>query len=123
MFEFLNKRTFGEKFETFAATKVVDNGCIIVEKNFNCKLGEIDLILMDKGVLVFVEVRYRKQNSYGGAGASVDLKKQKKIIKAAQFYLQRNNISEKYVCRFDVFAIQGNPEKLEYNWIKNAFNA
>lgn len=123
MFEILNKRSFGDQFESFAVEKLKSFGCIIVEKNFNCKLGEIDIILKDNNDLVFLEVRYRKQASFGGASASVDKKKQSKLIKAASLYLQKAKITNKYACRFDVFAIQGLPGQLEYNWIKNAFTA
>ena len=59
MFKFLNNRSFGNQFEEFAASKIESTGCQIIEKNFNCKLGEIDLILKDNGILVFVEVHVR----------------------------------------------------------------
>ena len=121
MFDSLNKREFGFQLESFAAKQLEQSGCQIVETNFQCKLGEIDIILRDKEALVFVEVRYRKQNNFGGASASVDRRKQKKLIKAASFYLQSKKLNNKFACRFDVFAVQGISNQLSYNWIKDAF--
>ena len=118
-----NKREFGAELEMFAAKQMETQGCRIIEKNYSCKLGEIDIILQDKETLVFVEVRYRKQNKFGGAIASVDNKKQRKIIKTASLYLQSNKLTDKVACRFDVFAIQGNFSNLSYNWVKDAFAA
>ena len=118
----LNKREFGEQLESFAQTTLKKSGCKIVETNFLCKLGEIDIILKDQNTLVFVEVRYRKNASFGGALESVDYKKQQKIIKAAQLYLVENKLSNTMPCRFDVFAIEGPLNRLKYQWIKNAFS-
>ncbi|WP_168204014.1 YraN family protein [Aliikangiella coralliicola] len=119
----MNKREFGFQLESFACTQLKKSQCLIVENNFQCKLGEIDIIARDGQTLIFVEVRYRKQSSYGGAVASVDLRKQKKIIQTASFYLQQKKLTNKVSCRFDVFAIEGSAERLSYNWIKNAFTA
>jgi len=122
LFESLSKREFGFKLEAFAVGKLKCLDCHIIETNFQCKLGEIDIILKDKETLVFVEVRYRKQNKFGGASASVDRRKQNKIIKTASHYLQSKNINERFACRFDVFAIESIANQLSYNWIKDAFD-
>lgn len=121
MFRSFNKRELGNQLEAFACKQLENAGCKIIETNFSCKLGEIDLIVRDQQALVFVEVRYRKNASFGGASASVDRRKQTKLIKTANFYLQKHNLSNKEWCRFDVFALQGGSEQLEFNWIKNAF--
>ncbi|MCW8880364.1 MAG: YraN family protein [Kangiellaceae bacterium] len=121
MFGLLNKREFGGQLETFARKQLKKAGCKIVETNFSCKLGEIDIIVRDQQTLVFVEVRYRKNANFGGASASVDRKKQSKLINTANFYLQKHNLGNKEKCRFDVVALQGSPERLEFRWIKNAF--
>lgn len=123
MFEKVNSREFGTQLEAFALQQLQQQGCTLVESNFQCKLGEIDLIVRDNSNLVFVEVRYRKQNTHGGADASVDRRKQNKLIRAASFYLQSKKLTNKVACRFDVFAIQGNLASLNYNWIKDAFAA
>ena len=119
----MNKREFGGQLETFACDRLKQKGCRIVAVNFECKLGEIDIIAEDDTTLVFVEVRYRKQNKFGGAIESVDFKKQSKIIKTAQFYLQQHQLTNKVACRFDVIALEGDPQRLAFNWIKSAFTA
>ncbi|QRX84843.1 YraN family protein [Glaciimonas sp. PAMC28666] len=90
----------------------------LIERNFSCKGGEIDLIMRD-GVasLVFVEVRQRADNRHGGAAASVTISKQRRLIIAAQHFLQRYR--QPPACRFDVIAIDGDV----IEWIKNAFDA
>nr|WP_196138511.1 YraN family protein [Aliikangiella sp. G2MR2-5] len=117
----MNKREFGSKLESFAEQTLKKQGLSIIERNFLCKLGEIDLIAKDGETLTFVEVRYRKQASFGGALASVDRVKQKKLINTAQFYLQQKKLVNRVSCRFDVFAIEGPLDKLQFDWIKNAF--
>jgi len=116
------KRELGDQLEEFASKKLVEKGLKIVSQNYLCKMGEVDLIARDKQDLVFVEVRYRKSESYGGSLASVDKKKQKRIILAANHYLQKHDLTNKIPCRFDVFAITGTIQDLNYNWIKAAFN-
>lgn len=89
-------------------------GLCLVERNFRCKGGEIDLIMRDRQALVFVEVRKRADARHGGAAASVTARKQARLIIAAQVFLQRyRDLPE---CRFDVVAIDGK----ELNWMKNA---
>jgi putative endonuclease len=92
-----------------------------LEQNFLCKLGEIDLILMDGQTLVFTEVRFRKNPDFGGAAASVTPGKQRKLQRAAQVYLQRTG--QIPACRFDVLAMtqDQNSQIICENWIKNAF--
>lgn len=90
----------------------------LIERNFSCKGGEIDLIMRDAvASLVFVEVRQRADNRHGGAAASVTLSKQRRLIIAAQYFLQRYR--QPPACRFDVIAIDGDA----IEWIKNAFDA
>lgn len=118
-----NSRAQGNQLESLAADFLVQQGCKIIQRNFSCKLGEIDIIAKDKNVLCFVEVRYRKRASHGGAIASVDKKKQHKIIRTADFYLQINKLTHKVACRFDVLAIQNNFNAASSQWIKQAFDA
>lgn len=80
-------------------------------------MGEIDLILEDRGTLVFVEVRLRGNASFGGAAASITAHKQNKLVRAAQHYLQR--LSTQPPCRFDAVLLDGG--KME--WIRDAFGA
>ncbi|AMP02146.1 hypothetical protein CAter282_4382 [Collimonas arenae] len=109
----------GQAAEDMALAYLQQRGLQLVERNFRCKGGEIDLILSEPGPshqLVFVEVRQRSSSRYGGAAASVTRSKQAKLIIAAQLFLQR--YPKPPACRLDVLAIDG--ERIE--WIKNAFD-
>lgn len=119
----LSKRAFGENLEKLAAQQLSRQGLKIVAENYLCKMGEIDIIARDNQDLVFIEVRYRKSEAFGGSVASVDAKKQKRVILAADHYLQKHKLTNKVACRFDVFAITGSLNKLSYNWIKAAFGS
>ena len=90
-----------------------------VESNYRCKMGEIDLVMFDRDCLVFVEVKARKNNSYGGALVSIGVQKQRKLIKTASLYLLVKKLHDKHPVRFDVVTIEGVPPKID--WIKNAF--
>lgn len=90
-----------------------------ITSNFHSRWGEIDLIMQDGKELVFIEVRARSHNSHGGAAQSVDTRKQSKLIKTAQFYLQKHSATA--FCRFDVIAIEGNAATTEPIWYKDAF--
>jgi len=116
----INKRLIGQDYEKAAEQFLATQGLKTLARNFNCKLGEIDLICQQNEYLVFVEVRYRKSSQYGGAGGSISQSKQNKVKKAAQYYLQQKNINLNHCAiRFDVVTIDGKIDNL--NWIKNAF--
>lgn len=91
-------------------------GVHILERNFRCKSGEIDIIARDGKYLVFTEVKYRRTVGSGWASQAVDYRKQERISRAAQFYLIRHGYGD-VACRFDVVAIDG--DKIQ--WIRNAF--
>ncbi|MDH5433143.1 MAG: YraN family protein [Gammaproteobacteria bacterium] len=118
-----NKRLFGNQLEVEVCKYLTKNNCQIIETNFQSKFGEIDIIAQDKDMLAFVEVRYRKLAYFGGAQASVDRKKQSRIIKTASYYLQQKKLTHNTACRFDVVALDGQANKLNFNWIKSAFIA
>ncbi len=107
----------GAAGEDQALAYLQQQGLRLVERNFRCKMGEIDLIMREDGVLVFVEVRARADGRHGGAAASITPAKQRRLIRAAQFYLQR--LRTLPACRFDVIAIDG--EVL--HWLSNAIEA
>ncbi|MEO8598597.1 MAG: YraN family protein [bacterium] len=96
---------------------LLTQGQTLLQRNFRCKGGEIDLVMQENQVLVFVEVRRRANLRHGGAAASVTRSKQAHLIIAAQVYLQRYRIPP--ACRFDVIAIDG--EHLE--WLQNAIDS
>jgi putative endonuclease len=113
----------GSHYELQAAQWLQARGLQIVDRNYHCKLGEIDLVCRDGQILVFVEVRYRKHPGYASAAASVTPAKQRKIIRTAQLYLQRHRELGALVCRFDVVAIAPTPDSGEdgIQWLQSAF--
>lgn len=120
-----SKRSFGKDQEILAANYLHRQGLKLLRRNFQCRLGEIDLILLDsEAQLVFVEVRYRQQVRYGSAIESVDCRKQRKIRITAEYFLQANPKFAQLACRFDVIGIEPEAKdgRLKFHWIKNAFN-
>ncbi len=111
-----NKQT-GDYYEKQALAYLIRHGLILIESNYHSRFGEIDLIMQDQEFLVFVEVRYRSTNQYGGPLASVTKAKQSKIIKCAQMYLVQQ--SHEHYCRFDLVCFNDQ----QPDWIKNAFSA
>lgn len=114
----------GEDAETACCAYLKSRGLNLVDTNFNCRQGEIDIIMLDKTMLVFVEVRFRKNDAFGGGLESVTAAKQLKLRKTAELYLQQNGQYKN--ARFDVVSMSKNnqtSEKQEYvfEWIKNAF--
>jgi putative endonuclease len=114
-------RIWGDYWENIAFKYLKKNKLKKVQKNFNCKVGEIDLIMQDNQTLVFIEVKYRKNEDWGSATGSVTKSKQKKIIKTAQLFLLQNKKYKDWNCRFDVVSIQGEKDRAETSWIKDAF--
>lgn len=106
----------GISTEKMAQAYLVQQGLRPLAKNYRSKMGEIDLIMSEAETLVFVEVRYRSSEAYGGALASVDHNKQSKLIKTAYTYLRKKRWQGP--CRFDVLAMNND---YECQWVKNAF--
>jgi len=93
-----------------------------VTRNFRCRLGEIDLIMNDEDCLVFIEVRYRGSKSFSRAGLTVDIHKQRKLIRTAALFLAKRSQYANNVVRFDVVAIDADDSGDEsIEWIKDAF--
>lgn len=113
----LNKRTVGTAYEKQAGIYLENCGYKIIEYNFRCRMGEIDIIARDGEYLVFVEVKYRKDETSGNPLEAVDIKKQRIISKVASYYCLTHGYGETTSCRFDVVALLGN----EVSLIKNAF--
>lgn len=115
-------RAQGTAFEQIAKEYLQNSKLKHIEANFHCKVGEIDLIMLEQNTLVFVEVKQRSSVSFGGALSAVTLKKQQRIIKSAMLYCQSKNINfEQQAIRFDVVAITGAKPPYEIQWVKNAF--
>ena len=111
----------GQEVEDTALHFLKRNGLTLLERNFSCRQGEIDLIMRHDNCLVFAEVRYRGNQTFGGAAASVDVHKQRKLKTAATLYLQKRHNLVFDECRFDVVAIEGPKEQLNIEWISHAF--
>ena len=113
----------GAHLEALAAEYLQSQGLLILHRNFRSRMGEIDLIGQHNEELVFIEVRYRKNNDFGSAKDSVNRTKQKKIIKTAKFFLQTREWANQLPCRFDVIAISQRKEtKKHLEWIQDAFH-
>ncbi|MGE8226292.1 MAG: YraN family protein [Stenotrophomonas sp.] len=91
--------------------------------NVRFRGGELDLVMYDRiaASLVFVEVRYRRSSGFGGGAASIDISKRRKLVRAAQLYLNQHPALANSPCRFDVVEASGKPPRL--NWIRDAFRA
>lgn len=109
----------GVEAEELAARLLASRGLVVVARNYRTRFGEVDLVARDGATLVFVEVRARAWGAYGGAAASIDGKKQRRIVAAARHYLAR--LGTEPPCRFDVVTLQG-PHG-EPAWIRGAFDA
>ena len=96
-------------------------GLTVKQKNYSCRHGEIDLVMEDGRELVFVEVRYRRDGSFGGAAASIDHSKQQRLKRSADHYLQAHQNEGQDGCRFDVMAVSGTWPEYRLDWITNAF--
>ena len=94
----------------------------MLTRNWRCKGGELDLVMLDADTVVFVEVRYRLHASFGGALGSIDGRKQKRLVLAASLFLQKEPRWAAQPCRFDVVALQGSHHAgRPLQWLKNAF--
>jgi putative endonuclease len=116
-----SRRSFGQEGESAAEQYLRHKGYRIVGRNLRSPLGELDLVAEDGRVLVFVEVKARRTDAFGGAIYAVHQRKQEKLIQLAALYLARHHIKDR-LCRFDVVLLQGvgdGPAQIEH--IQNAF--
>jgi len=108
----------GRDAESRAEAELARRGLHPVARNYRCRGGEIDLVMRDGACLVFVEVRYRSRDDFGGALASIDRRKQRRLILAAQHYLARSGWGGP--CRFDVVGLDAGHNT---HWIRDAFSS
>ncbi len=109
----------GAQAEQTAARYLQRQGLRLLHSNYRCRFGEIDLVLKDGVTLVFAEVRLRSRNDFGGAAASIDARKQNRLILTAQHYLA--NVSPTPPCRFDAVLLTTVEGDEGVVWLKNAF--
>ena len=113
------RHVIGKNGEDIAEEYLIDNGYEIIQRNFSCKQGEIDIIAKDKDEYVFVEVKTRTNRNYGNPAAAVTFYKRKHIIKSVEYYLFLRKLENEYV-RIDVIEIFQEKEEYRINHIKNA---
>lgn len=116
-----NTQDIGNRAEEDACAFLEIQGLTLIERQYRCRYGEIDLIMQDTDDIVFVEVRCRRRIDYGTALESITKSKINKIVKAATHFLQANKCLYKVNSRFDFIVIQPNAGKMQLEWIKNAF--
>ena len=107
----------GEPAENLAAAFLARRGLTILERNYRCRFGEIDIVARSGALLVFVEVRARKSEAFGGAAGSITAAKRRRLVAAARHYLATRRIDR--ACRFDVVLVRGPEQQLE--WLTDAF--
>ncbi|OYO76209.1 putative endonuclease [Lachnotalea glycerini] len=111
----MNKRSLGDSYECIALLYLQAEGFEIIERNFRCKMGEIDIIAKKDGYLRFIEVKYRSDKRAGNPEEAVNCKKQRLISRSALYYMMKNGYSTDISCCFDVVAILGNEIRLYEN--------
>lgn len=116
-YQSVNKRQTGASYEIKAEEYLIEKGYRILERNFQNRSGEIDIIAKDGECFCFIEVKYRTTNDFGSPFEAVDIRKQKQIRKIAEYYLMKQKLNEWTPCRFDVIGFVGE----EMTHIENAF--
>ncbi len=118
-------KSLGDNYEDRAVSLLEDQGLRLLERNFSGKVGEIDLIAQDGDQLVFVEVRARSNRFFESAAGSVNIRKQQRVVRTAQLFLQRRPQWANMPCRFDVIAFEPpqSGTRPRIRWIRSAFTA
>ena len=109
----------GQRVEQLAEQYLCQQGLKALQRNYQIRGGELDLIMQDGKVLVFVEVRYRKQSSHGSGADSITATKMQRLRRTAEHFLQHHYGSQVPDCRFDVISASGDP--VVFDWLQNAF--
>jgi putative endonuclease len=116
------RREAGDAAEQAALEHLLQQGLKLVARNYNCRGGEIDLVMLERQTLVLVEVRLRKDSRFGGAAASVTSRKQQRLTIAARHLLMTRRELTRYPARFDVVAIEPQSDGLlKLDWLRDAF--
>ena len=128
MADAIDRRARGALVEAAARRLLLDAGLREVASNARYRGGELDLVMLDAGVrgtpcLVFVEVRYRNTSGFGGGAMSIDFRKQRRLVHAAQLFLAGNRQFAHAPCRFDVVVADGDPARPALQWLRDAFRA
>ncbi len=117
-----DSRAVGVAAEQFAFDYLQVRGLSPVERNYRCRHGEIDLVMLDEGCLVFVEVRFRSRGAFAHAAVTVDRHKQSKLIRTAEMFLATRPRFSACAARFDVIGVDDRgPGGRTIEWIRDAF--
>ena len=116
-----DRRSLGAAAEDAARATLESAGLRTLARNVNYRFGELDLVMRDGNTVVFVEVRYRRDDHFGGAAGSVDFRKRRRIVLAARAWLARQRGLGDAPCRFDVVTVLGTETQLQCEWIRAAF--
>lgn len=111
----------GAYWEQRARQLIVSRGATVIARNYTSRFGKIDLIVLDRDRLVFIEVRYRSRSNFGSALASVSPVKQQKVLMTAQMFLASHENYYNRYCRFDIIAFDGPRGSVSAQWLKGAF--
>jgi putative endonuclease len=111
----------GHAGETAACRHLEARGLLLLERNYRSPFGEIDLVMQDGEMLVFVEVRRRGSIEYGTPAETVGVRKQNKLRATAEHYLQRHPQQSQKPCRFDIVAITDDRSAAHIEWLRDAF--
>lgn len=113
------KQEIGKSGEDIAAEYLTSKGYNVIERNFECRQGEIDIIALDKNEVVFVEVKTRRNKTYGLAAEAVNDVKKKHLWKAVEYYVYSRNLQNNFI-RIDVIEVYLNRDRVQINHIKKA---
>jgi putative endonuclease len=119
----IGMHSVGILWENAASAHLQQAGLGLLARNFNCRYGEIDVVMRERGCVVFVEVRYRGSAARGDGLASVGPAKRTKLIRTAAIYLKAHPRLAGMACRFDVVACARTPAHPAFDWIRAAFDA
>lgn len=111
------RHTIGQKGEDIAVKYLLKKGYTIIERNFSCRQGELDIIAKDKNEIVFIEVKTRTNKAYGEPIDAITYYKKKHLLRSVQYYLYLKNLENSYV-RIDVIQIYKKSDKLYLSHIK-----
>ena len=110
----MNKRGRGSFYEEVCVEYLIKNGFDILHRNYRCKLGEIDIIAKKDDIIRFIEVKFRGSGSYGSALEAVDFRKQRRIMRAASWFLNEYGLNDAQ-CSFDVMTVENNEARYYFN--------
>jgi putative endonuclease len=118
-----SRAELGQAAENLACEFLQHRGLVLLQRNYRCRRGELDLVMRQGDTTVFVEVRYRSPSAFADGITSVDRHKQARLLAAAQYYLQQHPETSRHPCRFDVVAVTPAHGENCVEWITNAFGA